>query len=456
MAANINDICREAPVMIEGLLKKKAECVTGLSKEGDIWKVLVEVTEKEVFETNSQLTVARFLESRRIGELALSDATVEVTFMGKRENKLDQIKKVERTVSVHIASTVREPYKLLTRKLAGEGVQKMDQLIALKVTVPLVSDTDSPERAEARDLAAGVRPVGLLSPTNGARITALALAPIEARIQLPDLNVQQIQNAVAFVQVSGSDDFNQVRSAVSRELDRLIAELESNGQIILQQNFVRLKDFLLSGFSQLALRAQKQQNVDLKALIAIDLPTGELATDLGQENVSLIFNLFGALIKNVIWTSSREAKVKISGDMTALLKQYGIRTPITDSSLKGAASLIDSEGQEQLGVVALDSAEALEALVASLPKDFIAIKHAGDLSRLDYYEQRALLLLKTFLAIAVAMDTDLTPAAILKQYGFEDFFTINNTFRAGANFIEVDLALFQTELQSDRAISRAA
>jgi len=47
MAANINDICREAPVMIEGLLKKKAECVTGLSKEGDIWKVFVEVLERK-------------------------------------------------------------------------------------------------------------------------------------------------------------------------------------------------------------------------------------------------------------------------------------------------------------------------------------------------------------------------------------------------------------------------
>jgi len=45
--AGIKEIGKEAPALIESLLNKKAEGVTGVSREGEEWKVQVEVLERK-------------------------------------------------------------------------------------------------------------------------------------------------------------------------------------------------------------------------------------------------------------------------------------------------------------------------------------------------------------------------------------------------------------------------
>lgn len=44
---NIKEICQKASVLIESILNKKAESITGVTKEGEEWKVLVEVLERK-------------------------------------------------------------------------------------------------------------------------------------------------------------------------------------------------------------------------------------------------------------------------------------------------------------------------------------------------------------------------------------------------------------------------
>lgn len=45
--AGIKDIGKQAPALIESLLNKKAEGITSVSREGEEWKVLVEVLERK-------------------------------------------------------------------------------------------------------------------------------------------------------------------------------------------------------------------------------------------------------------------------------------------------------------------------------------------------------------------------------------------------------------------------
>jgi len=44
---DINEIGRQVPVLMESLLNKKAESITGVIKEGEEWKVQVEVLERK-------------------------------------------------------------------------------------------------------------------------------------------------------------------------------------------------------------------------------------------------------------------------------------------------------------------------------------------------------------------------------------------------------------------------
>lgn len=45
--AGIKEIGKQAPALIESLLNKKAEGITSVSREGEEWKVLVEVLERK-------------------------------------------------------------------------------------------------------------------------------------------------------------------------------------------------------------------------------------------------------------------------------------------------------------------------------------------------------------------------------------------------------------------------
>lgn len=44
---DIKEICQKASVLIESILNKKAESVTGVIKDGEEWKVLLEVLERK-------------------------------------------------------------------------------------------------------------------------------------------------------------------------------------------------------------------------------------------------------------------------------------------------------------------------------------------------------------------------------------------------------------------------
>ncbi|MDO9097669.1 MAG: gas vesicle protein GvpO [Candidatus Methanoperedens sp.] len=44
---NINEICQKAPALLESILNKKPESITGVTKEGEEWKVLAEVLERK-------------------------------------------------------------------------------------------------------------------------------------------------------------------------------------------------------------------------------------------------------------------------------------------------------------------------------------------------------------------------------------------------------------------------
>ena len=44
---NIKEICQQASVHIESILNKKPESITGVTKEGEEWKVLAEVLERK-------------------------------------------------------------------------------------------------------------------------------------------------------------------------------------------------------------------------------------------------------------------------------------------------------------------------------------------------------------------------------------------------------------------------
>jgi len=44
---NIKEICQKAPALLESILNKKTESITGVTKEGEEWKVLIEVLERK-------------------------------------------------------------------------------------------------------------------------------------------------------------------------------------------------------------------------------------------------------------------------------------------------------------------------------------------------------------------------------------------------------------------------
>jgi len=44
---NIVEICRKAPLLIESIVNKKAQGITSVTKEGEEWKVVIEVLERK-------------------------------------------------------------------------------------------------------------------------------------------------------------------------------------------------------------------------------------------------------------------------------------------------------------------------------------------------------------------------------------------------------------------------
>jgi hypothetical protein len=44
---NINEICQKAPALLGSILNKKAESITSVAKEGEEWKVQIEMLERK-------------------------------------------------------------------------------------------------------------------------------------------------------------------------------------------------------------------------------------------------------------------------------------------------------------------------------------------------------------------------------------------------------------------------
>ena len=83
---NMKEICQRAPALLESILNKKAESITSVAKDGEIWKVQIEVLErKAVPDTQDILNTyelkltgdLEFTGYRRIGMRHRGDMIVE-------------------------------------------------------------------------------------------------------------------------------------------------------------------------------------------------------------------------------------------------------------------------------------------------------------------------------------------------------------------------------------------
>jgi chloramphenicol 3-O-phosphotransferase len=83
---NIKEVCQKAPALLESVLNKKAESITSVAKEGEEWKVQIEVLErKAVPDTQDILNTyelkltgeLEFTGYRRIGIRHRGDMVVE-------------------------------------------------------------------------------------------------------------------------------------------------------------------------------------------------------------------------------------------------------------------------------------------------------------------------------------------------------------------------------------------
>lgn len=83
---NIKEICQQASVQIESILNKKPESITGVTKEGEEWRVLAEVLErKAVPDTQDILSTyelkltrdLEFMGYKRVGMRHRGDMVVE-------------------------------------------------------------------------------------------------------------------------------------------------------------------------------------------------------------------------------------------------------------------------------------------------------------------------------------------------------------------------------------------
>jgi hypothetical protein len=69
-ALNIGEICRKAGALIESIVNKKAEGITGVSKEGEEWKVVVEVLERRAIPDTQD--ILNIYELRLTGDMELT------------------------------------------------------------------------------------------------------------------------------------------------------------------------------------------------------------------------------------------------------------------------------------------------------------------------------------------------------------------------------------------------
>ena len=69
-SVNITEICKKAPAIIESIVNKKAEGITSVSKDGEEWKVVIEVLERKAIPDTQD--ILNIYELKLTGDLELT------------------------------------------------------------------------------------------------------------------------------------------------------------------------------------------------------------------------------------------------------------------------------------------------------------------------------------------------------------------------------------------------
>jgi|GEM_PF-5352689 len=227
---------------------------------------------------------------------------------------------------------------------------------------------------------------------------------------------------------------------------RINRESEVRRQVAVLRNTEVLEDLLGQGF-----QALKEKAGDRKVFLALDLNAAEMEV-LGADLPDILAEVKG-LVENVILSSTGEDRpLRLPGPFVRRLETAGYASVIQDPSLERSERMMNLTGQEKLGLAALGREVRLPASI----RNIVEIGHQGDFSSLSQEEKVSLVRLKVFLALAVALEKDLTEAALIRQYGLEAFFGTGRAFVFGSQRIEIVLETFHTLMQSERAIAASA
>ncbi len=190
---------------------------------------------------------------------------------------------------------------------------------------------------------------------------------------------------------------------------------------------------------------------DRRVNLALDLPA-EKEGSWGAELEPALKNSAGWIDRLTLSSSAaEEGGFHVSESLIRIFQNAGIKGIQPDARLQRAEKLRDISGQKKLGLVALTGNSELAS-----GKNWVwAIEHSGDLSKLNPLERAALLKLKVFLALAVALEEDLLPAELLREYGLESLFG-GASFALNQNRIGILIDTFHTFMLSEHAIQASA
>ncbi len=190
---------------------------------------------------------------------------------------------------------------------------------------------------------------------------------------------------------------------------------------------------------------------DRRVNLALDLPL--------EKDGAWTADLEAALKNSAGWidrltlssSEALEGEFHIAESLVRVFQNAGIKGIQPDARLERAEKLRDISGQKKLGLVALSG----NSKIVSGKNWVWAIEHSGDLTKLNALERAALLKLKVFLALAVALEEDLLPAELLREYGLESLFG-GASFDLSQNRIGIMLEAFHTFMLSEQSIAASA
>lgn len=189
-----------------------------------------------------------------------------------------------------------------------------------------------------------------------------------------------------------------------------------------------------------------------RVYLALDLPEAEAAA-LGGVIAGILGEVRGQ-VENVVLSSSAEGRpLRLSGSFIRGLEASGYPSVVQDPSLTRSESLIDLTGQSRLGLASF----GLPAKLPPAVRRVVEIGHEGDFSSLSFEEKAVLVRLKVFLALAVALEEELTEASLIRQYGLESLLgEEGRTFVFSGSRIEIVLESFHALMKAERAFAASA